>query len=71
MERQSRTESLLEALANQVVGMSYAVLFYWLIFDFTMAEGIGTTALFSVAGLTRVYLIRRAAIALRHKRDKA
>lgn len=68
---QSRIESLLEAVANQAVGMSYAILFYWFLFDFTIIEGLSTTAFFSVAGLTRVYFIRRGAVYLSNKRNKA
>ena len=71
MSRQSRAESLLEATANSIVAMSYAVLFYWYIFGFTIAEGLSTTVFFAVAGFIRVYWIRRVAEWLRHKRDTA
>jgi hypothetical protein len=44
---------------NQVVGITYAVILYYFVFDFSVVEGLSTTAFFSVAGLTRVYCIRR------------
>jgi hypothetical protein len=56
---QSRTESLIEALLNQTVGMGYAILFYWYMFGFTVVQGLSTTAFFVCAGLVRVFLIRR------------
>jgi len=58
---QSRTESLLESLANQVVGISYAIVLYWYVFDFSVAEGFATTIVFSILGVIRVYVIRRIA----------
>ena len=66
---QSRTESLLEATANSIVAMAYAILFYWYIFGFTFAEGLGTTLFFAVAGFIRVFIIRRIAESISNKRD--
>ena len=66
---QSRTESLLEATANSIVAMAYAVLFYWYIFGFTFVEGISTTVFFAVAGFIRVFIIRRIAESISNKRD--
>jgi hypothetical protein len=65
---QSRLESLLEAVVNQCVGMGYAIIFYYLAFGFSVWQGFATTAFFACAGLVRVFLIRRAAIALRNRR---
>ena len=65
---QSRSESLLEAFVNQIIAISYAILFYWYIFGFTFIEGLSTTAFFSVAGVIRVYIIRRGFIYRSNKR---
>ncbi len=65
---QSKSESLLEAIVNSVIAISYAVAFYWYIFGFTFIEGLSTTLLFSVVGLIRVYIIRRVFIFRTKKR---
>lgn len=56
---QSRTESIVEAIINQTIGMTYAVIFYWFTFGFTVIEGLSTTGFFVIAGLLRVFLVRR------------
>lgn len=65
---QSRIESLLEALANQVVAISYAVGIYVLL-GLTPVQGLGITLVFSVLGLVRVYIIRRIVIWWRRRRE--
>jgi hypothetical protein len=67
---QSKFESLLEALANQAVGVSYALFFYWYMFGFTLLEGLGTTGFFVVAGLVRIFLVRRIFEYARSKRGQ-
>ena len=56
---QTKTASFIEALTNQVVGVSYAVALYWFVFDFSVVQGLSTTIVFSILGLTRVFVIRR------------
>ncbi len=57
---QSKFNSILEAAANQVVAISYAVLIYMYL-GWTPAQGLALTLVFSVVGFVRSYVIRRIA----------
>jgi hypothetical protein len=56
---QSRTESLLETICNEVVGITYAICIYmWLGLGWEAI--LGLPLLFAALGSTRIFLIRRA-----------
>ena len=67
---QTKWGSLRESGINQIVAVSYALAFYWYLFGFTLAQGLSTTLFFSVAGLIRVYVIRRITEWFDRRRDK-
>ena len=61
---QSRTLSLVEAVANLVVGYVLAVVAQLLIFPFfglhpTLAQNLGIGAMFSAISIARSYVLRR------------
>ena len=57
---QSKFDSFLEALANTIVAMTYAVAIY-MYFGWTLWQGLSLTAVFAGLGLVRVFTIRRIA----------
>ena len=68
--RQSRLMSLVEALANVVVGYGVAVLTQMLVFPLfglrtTVPENLAIGAIFTVVSLARSYALRRTFEAMR------
>ena len=73
--KQSRTMSLVEAVANVVVGFGVAVVTQILIFPIfglhtTLAQNLKMGAVFTVVSIGRSYLLRRLFEAIRFAADK-
>jgi len=73
--KQSRAMSLLEAIANVVVGYGVAVTTQMLVFPLfglqtTLAQNLKLGALFSIVSIMRSFALRRVFEAIRVRMDK-
>jgi CO/xanthine dehydrogenase FAD-binding subunit len=74
--RQSRRQSLLEAITNTVVGYAIAVLIQLVVFplfglDVPLGNSLAIGAIFTAAPILRSYALRRAFEALRRRQEQA
>jgi len=73
--KQSRTMSLVEAVANVVVGYGFAVITQILIFPIfglhtTLAQNLKMGAIFTIVSIARSFALRRVFEAIRCAMDK-
>ena len=73
--KQSRTMSLVEAVANVVVGYGVAVITQMLVFPLfglqtTLAQNLKMGAVFSIVSIIRSFALRRIFEAIRVRMDK-